>query len=173
MTRLRAASAVAAVLVLLLVGVGCTHPAKTLDVAATQDAVGRAVASRTKARVTDTLCPAEIRKEQGALVRCRSNLAGGVGVVRVSVRQIDDEGRLKVTVLDAIVDRAHVATDLKIHLTAAFGRRFQVACGKGRKAVRPGTTFRCTARDRSSRRAVEVTVADPAGTLRYRVLTGS
>ncbi|HEY4376947.1 MAG TPA: hypothetical protein VGM93_07300, partial [Acidimicrobiales bacterium] len=74
------------------------------------------------------------------------------------------------TLDDAVVDLAHVTSDLRAHLRSTFHRSFQVACGTGRRVVAPGGTFRCHARDANGRRDVVVTVADTAGTLHYRVL---
>lgn len=152
----------------LLAGCG-EEAADTLDRTATQAAVGRVVGARVHASATKTSCPGELMRGRGRSVDCRVTLRA-VGTVRVRVRQVDDDAKLDVTLLDAVLDRALVTVDLKKHLHATFDRSFQADCGTGRFVAPPGKTLRCKARDRSGRRTVEATVVEAAGTLRYRVL---
>ena len=97
-------------------------------------------------------------------------MAGDAGVVRATVTQTDDEGSLDVVPLDAVLADADVAAQAKRSLADRFERSFQVDCGKDPATVRtPGDTFTCTARDRWSRRTIEVTVQDANGTLQFTI----
>ena len=165
-----------AVLLVLAVGAvsvaGCAKAkAKTLDVPATQSAVGGVVADRVGVAAGATSCPGEIPQGKGTVSACTVTLAKGVGVVRVQVRQVDDDAKLDVRLLDAVIDRAKVAADLRSRLKASFKRSFQVDCGTGKRVVKPGGRFKCAARDKNGRRAVLVTVRDAAGTLTFAVLS--
>jgi hypothetical protein len=144
--------------------------AKTLDQPATESAVGRVVADRLGTVVRNTACPSTIPRGKNEVVKCSVTLSPKLGIVRVSVRQVDDEGRLDVVLLDAVIDNAEVTRTLKTQLKASFSRSFQADCGTGRRVVAPGGSFRCRARDRGGRRVVLVTVKDAAGTLAFRIL---
>lgn len=150
---------------------GCSGTATTLDQSATQRAVGAVVAERAGVAALSTRCPDPIPRGTGRSVDCKVSLAGGLGYARARVVQADDQGRLTVTVLDAILRDAQVASDLKAHLKASFHRSFQVACGSSSRVVRPGGSFRCRARDADGRRDVLVKVLDRAGTVSYQVLS--
>ena len=169
MTGRRSGAATAALVLFVLLLVGCSSSPATLDQAATQRAVGRAVASRVKPAVQATTCPAGVRRRDGELTRCTVTLAAGVGRVRVLVRQVDGNGRLTVTLQDAVLSNAKVATDLQVDLAKTFGRPFTATCGRGDRVVAPGKRFRCRADDGNGARQVTVTVKDPAGTVTYDV----
>lgn len=160
----------AALVLVLAAGLaGCSHDATTLDRAATQRAVGHSVAAAVEPPVAATSCPRAIERRAGGRFRCEVRLADGVGTVRTSVRQTDAEGTLRVAMLDAVVSGEATATTLKSELRRRFERSFLVDCGTGWRVRAPGSTFSCRARDKTSRRTVEVTVADAAGTLRFHV----
>lgn len=158
-----------------LVAGGCSDPASTLDREGTERAVRRVVGGRIEARVRDVRCPATIPRGAGEQVTCLAVLAGDIGEVRLRVEQADDDGTVEVALLDAVVDPADVADDLRAALVRTFARGFTVTCGDpGPTVVRPGATFTCEADDETDDRGagtrrVTVTVADSAGTLRYDV----
>lgn len=148
----------------------CSSSAKTLDRAATETAVGRAVADKVEPAVAGTTCPTELPRGKGKAFTCKVELGGKVGTMRVRVRQLDDDGRLAVAPLDAVISGEATAATLKAKLRTRFKRSFQVTCGAGWKVRSPGDTFPCRARDKTSRRSIDVTVEDPAGTLSFQVL---
>lgn len=173
-TRRPLATGIAAV-VIVIVGLGlglagCSSEASTLDRAATERAVGRSVAAAVEPAVAATVCPTAVERAKGGRFRCEVRLTAEVGTVRASVRQVDDAGHLEVALRDAVVSGEAAAATLKASLRSGFGRSFQVDCGKGWKVRSPGDTFTCRARDKTSRRSVEATVTDPAGTLSFEVL---
>ncbi|MGI8754560.1 MAG: DUF4333 domain-containing protein [Acidimicrobiales bacterium] len=163
--------AVVTTLVALVILAGCSRPAKTLERAGTQRAVSRVITDRVDGAVPTTSCPQDIARGKGRTVTCKVTLKGTEGTARTRVRQLDGDGTLDVSVLDAVVANSRVTAELKAQLKARFGRAFQADCGKGLRIVAPGESFRCRARDASGRRTVTVTVTDPAGTLRFRVLS--
>ncbi len=177
--RVVAARVVAALVVGALLAGGCSDPASTLDREGTERAVRRVVGGRIEARVRDVRCPADIARGAGERVTCVALLAGDTGEVRLRVEQADDDGTLEVALLDAVVDPADVADDLRAALVRTFERGFTVTCGDpGPTVVRPGATFTCEAVDETDDRGagtrrVTVTVTDPAGTLRYGVGDGA
>lgn len=168
---MRTAQLVVSAIVALAVLAGCSQPAETLERAGTQRAVSRVITGRVDGAVPTTSCPRDIARGKGRTVTCTVTLKGTEGTVRTRVRQVDGDGTLAVSVLDAVVANSRVTTELKAQLKARFARAFQADCGQGLRIVAPGETFRCRARDAGGRRTVTVTVTDPAGTLRFRVLS--
>lgn len=159
----------AGVLVLAGAATSCSST-PTLDRATTEAAVARAADRAISPRVTRATCPDGVVRRAGATFRCRVTVAG-VGTARVSVRQVDAEGRLVVRPVDAVLADAAVADELRATLRTRFGRTFQVTCGDHPWRIwAPGDTFPCRARDRDGRRSVDVTVVDGAGTLSFAVL---
>lgn len=153
--------------------VGCSSSADSLDRAATQRQVGRAVAAEVEPAVAATTCPGHLEQRRGGTFSCSIRLGGGAGTLHVTVRQADDEGRLEVSRREAVLAASGIAASLKADLRDTFDRSFQVDCGDaGWKVRKAGDTLTCTARDRSSRRLVEVTVVDASGTLRFDVQPG-
>lgn len=153
----------------LLALAACGDPADTLDGAATQRAVGRAVAADVAPEVTSTRCPEEIDKAKGESFECTVELAE-VGSLVVEVTQVDDEGRLDVEPTAAIVTNDRISEELTAALKKRFGRDFTVKCSGDEVEIRePASTSTCSARDGSSAREVTVTVADAAGTLAFTV----
>lgn len=154
----------------LLVLAACSDGADTLDQAATERAVGKAVAAKVDPKVTATTCPDPIEREEDGRFTCTVTLQGA-GDLPVSVTQTDEDGTLRVVPGAAVVTQERVTSELKAALKEQFGRSFQVACDLDDDvAVRaPGSTATCTARDATSRRTVAVTVTDTAGTLSFDV----
>lgn len=152
----------------------CTTEASTLDQAATQRAVGRALADQIEPKVTATTCPADLPLERGEQFDCMVELAGDVGTMPVLVTLIDVDGALQVVPQAALIARPDASTQAKASLDEVFGRSFQVDCGDdagdGLRVFEPGETFECRARDRSSRRTITVTVVDAAGALTFAVV---
>jgi hypothetical protein len=148
---------------------GCSSKAATLDRAATERAVGRAVGAQVTPAVRSTACPGDIRQKDGEVSRCTVTLAGTAGRVRVLVRQVDGKGRLTVILQDAVLANAKVAAGLQADLAKTFGRPFTATCGNGARVVAPGAVFRCRADDGNGARQVKVTVKDPAGTVSFDV----
>ena len=165
-----AAGAAALSLCLSLGGAGCAREPERLDQAATERTVGEVVADRVDLGVDRVRCPGDIPREQGATVVCTVRFDDVDRPLNVTVRQADGSGRLSVTFRQAVVDRADVADDLRRTLVERFERTFLVDCGEaGPLVVDPGRHLSCKARDRGGPRAVDVTVVDTAGTLRYRI----
>lgn len=153
----------------LLVLAACGDPADSLDDAATERAVGRAVAADVAPEVTATRCPAEIPKADGGTFECVVTLAG-VGPLPVEVTQVDDEGTLDVEPSAALVTVDRITEELAASLKERFGREFTVRCsGEDVEVREPASTSTCSARDATSAREVTVTVVDPAGTLAFTV----
>lgn len=170
--RRRAASALVAMvgLLLLLAQTGCSEPSTTLDSAATERAVRKAVGDRIEAPVSEVRCPRDIARGLGKRFSCRAVLEGDAGEVRLRVRQVDAGGMLQAELLDAVIDNDEVADDLRSSLVRTYLRGFTVDCGDGGpRVVALVTPFTCDAKDSSGSRTVEVTVVDAAGTLRYDV----
>ncbi len=149
----------------------CTDAADSLDTAATERAVERAVEPRLGTEVDEVRCPSPIPRG-GEPVTCRVVLAGtgtGTGAtarVRVTARQ--DGDRVDVELVDAVVDPAQVGRELHQALVAEYARSFTVDCGDGEVVVAaPGATIPCTAADDAGRRKVTATVVDTAGTLSF------
>lgn len=173
MTR-RVLISLGAVIVILVVGGtalwACGADAKELDQAATERTVGEAIDDAVGPEVSATTCTGEFEQAKGNELDCKVTLAGEAGVVRATVTQTDNEGSLDVVPLDAVLADADVAAQAKRSLADRFERSFQVDCGKDPATVRtPGDTFTCTARDRTSRRTIEVTVQDAYGTLQFTI----
>ncbi|CAN5901943.1 hypothetical protein BH23ACT2_BH23ACT2_25510 [soil metagenome] len=147
--------------------------ASTVETSATEDAVAEKVAAGLGPELDEVRCPAEIERAVGATVECRAVLAeegtSEPGQLRVEVRQVDDEGRLDVEPLDAVIDRSEVALDLEDTLTDAYDRDFTIDCGGGLDVVAPGGTITCDAADAFERRTIVVTITDVAGTVLYDV----
>jgi len=161
----------AVVAVVAAIGVlgGCGSGAGTLDQAATETAVGDAVAGDLGVDVVATACPRDVAATRGERFSCSVDL-GEMGDLPVSVRVTDDDAALRVVPDAAVLADAEIARQLKAALKAEFDRSFQVDCGDGGPQVRlPDDTFVCRARDKTSRRSVEVTVTDAAGTLSFEV----
>jgi hypothetical protein len=160
-----------------LVGLGllaalaaCSQDPAQLDQSATQSAVAKVVAARVDPPVASVVCPGTLRRGKGIRASCRATLRGAKDPLRLTVRQVDDQGRLDVVLLDAVIDRGTVAEDLRRTLIDKLRRSFIVDCGAaGPRVVRPGTTFACKARDAGGRRTVRATVTDAAGTMRYAI----
>ncbi|WP_426571659.1 DUF4333 domain-containing protein [Aquihabitans sp. McL0605] len=155
---------------LLVAAAACSDSASTLDQAATERAVGRSVAAKVEPAVKSTTCPADLPKGTGRTFECRIVLGSKAGTLRVTVRQTDDRGTLRVTPLAAVVSSDQVAAKLSASLAKQFGRKFLVDCRKGGFEVRaPRSTSTCSAADLTSKRSVTVTVVDPSGTLSFTV----
>ncbi len=176
--RLRTVAALAAVAALALAIPACGRSkAVALDRAATERAVGEVVAGQIEKQagfsveVSATRCPSDIPRGSGRVTMCNVTVKGVAGKVRARVRQVDDHGRLDVTLLDSVLSNPAVANQLQVELKKRFSRSFQANCGKGMRIAAPKAAFTCRARDASSRRTVQVTVVDSAGTLRFSVLT--
>ena len=115
----------------LLAVASCSEPSTTLDSAATERAVRKAVGDRIGAPVSEVRCPRDIARGLGKRFSCRAVLEGDAGEVRLRVRQIDADGRLRVELLDAVIDNDEVADDLRSSLVRRYLRGFTVDCGKG------------------------------------------
>jgi hypothetical protein len=161
---------VAASLALLI---GCSDEPPLLDRSETEAAVSDTVSEVLAPEVATVSCPAEVERIEGGRFECTVGLVA-LGPVRVTVRQLDDDGRLEVEVLDAVLADAAVALQLQAELQREFGREFATECGDARYRVwSPGDTFVCRADDGDGPRSVDVTVLDPAGTLSFEVLEPS
>lgn len=148
---------------------GCSDPTSHLDQAATQRAVGRAVAADVDPKVMATDCGGKIERKEGGTFTCTVTLKG-VGDLPVEVRQIDDEGALDVSPQAAVIARSRITDELGASLEKRFGRDFEVRCSGASTQIRkPDSTSTCAAEDATSRREVTVTVTDPAGTLAFAV----
>ena len=149
---------------------GCSEPSNTLDPAVSERAVDKVIGGRIGPPVAEVRCPKEITKGTGKRFSCRAVLEDDAGSVRLRVRQVDADGRLRVDLLDAVLDADDVAGDVTRALVRTYRRQFTVDCGEeGPRVVAPDTTFTCDAEDSAGRRQVVVTVVDAAGTLRYDV----
>jgi len=167
--RRRFAGAASAVVVALLLA-GCAGSATRLDRSATERSVGEAVANRTGLPIARTTCPTDIPRQTGRVTACRVAFDGARGLLHVSVRQRDRQGHLEVTFVEAVTDRATIATDLRRTLVARYHRSFLVDCGPaGPLVVAVGHRFACRARDHAGPRQVVASVVDAGGTLRYAV----
>lgn len=149
---------------------GCSDDGGTLDQAATQRAVGKAVAARVDVEVVSTACTEPFDRQEGHTFSCDVKLEGA-GELPVTVTQLDDEGTLDVTPDAAVVTRERIASELKASLKDQFERSFQVACDDlaAVAVYKAGSQVACIARDATSRRTVAVTVTDTAGTLAFAV----
>ena len=165
---------------MLVIGVaagasGCTTPARTLDRAATEQAVAQALGRPAGAEVTGVRCPADLERGKGTETRCRAQVAGADEPLRLLVTQTDDQARLDVQRIDAVLDRRAVAEDLRRTLVETYRRVFDVDCGQPRIVVAaPRSTFTCQASEQGGpgdgdTRKVKATVTNAAGTLRYDV----
>lgn len=151
-------------------GTACTRSPDQLDRAATERAVGEVAADRVDLPVTRTTCPSDIPRRRGEEVTCTVRFDHVARPLTVTVRQRDGAGRLAVSFEQAVVDPADITEDLHRALVTRFGRSFLVDCGTaGAQVVAPGHHFGCKARDRGGPNAIDVTVADVAGTLRYEI----
>ena len=158
------------VLVLSLLAVSCSRDAEFLDRAATERSVAEAVADSVELGIDRVRCPGEIPRGSGETVMCTVRFDDATRALTVAVRQRDGAGRLEVTFRQAVVDPADIATDLRRTLIDRFGRAFLVDCGEaGPVVVNPGHHVSCKARDRSGPKAIDGTVIDVAGTMRYRI----
>jgi hypothetical protein len=155
---------------MLVVLAACSDDAGTLDRAATERAVGKAVAAKVDGKVQSTHCSEPLDRQAGLSFPCRVELRGA-GDLTVRVEQVDGEGTLDVTPEAAVVTRERIVSELKESLKDQFERSFQVACDDTPEiAVRKvASTSTCLARDATSRRTVTVTVSDAAGTLAFAV----
>jgi hypothetical protein len=157
---------VAVALGLVAGGCGRDEPT-TLDRGRAQRAVAAAVARAVEPAVASASCPGDLPRGRGRTFACTVALGGGVGALRVTARQLDDEGRVAVTLRDRPLRNEDVAAELVGLLERGFHRSFQATCGPDGWHVRPvGRPFVCRARDKTSRRSVEVTV-DAAGRLSF------
>jgi len=161
----------AAVLVVATAMGACSSPEPLLDRASTQLEVGRAVAEGVAPAIEAVSCPGEVPAGKGESFRCAVELADGAGTLPVAVDQVDDDGTLKVTPGRAVLTDEAIAEQLKAGLGQQFGRSFQADCGDRGPSVRdPDDVVVCQARDKTSRRSVEVTIVDTEGTLSFEVL---
>lgn len=153
----------------LLALTACSDQAGTLDQAATERAVGRAVSAKVEPNVTATRCAGELVQEDGGTFTCTVTLKGA-GSLPVEVRQVDDEGTLDVTPAAAVVATDRIVSELTKALEAQFKRTFTVRCSGDPVQIRPpSSTSTCSAKDETSAREVTVTVTDSAGTLSFAV----
>lgn len=160
---------VLAVLACATVLSACGDDSGTLDQAATERAVGRAVAAEVDPAVRSTRCPGSLDRERGATFTCSVTLEGA-GSLPVAVRQVDDEGALDVVPGAAVVTNERITSELRASLESQFERDFAVKCSGDAIEVRaPRSTSTCSAQDETSRRQVTVTVTDTAGTLSFAV----
>jgi hypothetical protein len=172
-SRLRWRGGALAAVTLVALTVGCSDGPPLLDQADTEAAVEASVADTLAPEVATVTCPADVERSVGGRFSCTVGLVA-LGPVRVGVRQLDDDGRLEVEVLDAVLADAAVALQLEAELQRAFEREFEADCGDARYRVwSPSDTFVCRAEDGDGGRSVEVTVLDPAGTLSFEVLAPS
>lgn len=154
------------------VAAGCsrTEKAQTLDTPGTERVIDKVIGSRILPPVSEVRCPTDVERGVGKVFSCQAVLDGGNGEVRLRVRQTDDQGKLDVELLDAVVDHTKVATDLHRTLVKQFHREFSVDCGTDTIVVtKPKATFTCTAKDSAATRTVTVTVTDAAGTTSYAI----
>lgn len=168
----RRPAVVVAGLVLLVAAVlaGCSDDASTLDRPATERSVGRAVAAEVAPPVAATTCAGPLTAGQGERFTCQVRLGAGAGTLEVRVRQVDDDATLEVTPTAAVRSDAELAEALRAQLRQQFDRSFQVDCGDAGPTVRPpDSVLACTARDRTSRRTVDVRIIDEDGTLSFTV----
>lgn len=163
--RLLAFAAVASLVALT----ACSDQPDTLDRAATEGAVGRAVAADVAPSVTATRCPSERPREVGGTFTCKVTLEADK-VLPVDVRQVDAKGALDVTPAAAVVFTERIVKELTAALKKEFGRSFTVRCDGETFEIRPpDSRSACRARDKTSSRKVTVTVTDAAGTLAFAV----
>lgn len=154
---------------LALVGCGRGH-ADTLDPGATATEVQRVIGGRIEPDVDHVTCPTSIDRGTGTTFTCTAVLADGLGRVRLRVTQTDDGKSLAIALRDAVIDKQDAAQHLHRDLVETYHRSFTVDCGSaGPVVVKPGTTFTCQARDGAGKRAVKVTVVDPAGTFHFDI----
>lgn len=165
----------AALAVGLIATVGaCSQGANSLDRAATERAVLATLAERMTPVPDEVSCPANIDRGADEVVTCDAILPDGIGTVRVDVSQRDGGSSLDIDLVDAIIDRAKVATDLRRELVDAYGRTFTVSCGEaGPEVMEPGAEFDCEATDEGGSRTIRARVVNGAGTVTFDIGTGS
>jgi hypothetical protein len=147
----------------------CSGSNASLDQAATERVVGRAVAAEVAPVVSATSCGDDLEQEEGGMFTCTVTLKG-VGKLPVDVRQVDGDGALDVAPAAAIVAKKRISDELAASLEKRFGRPFTVKCSGDSTEIRvPASTSTCSAEDATSRRQVTVTVTDAAGTLAFAV----
>lgn len=160
-----------ALLTLLASLAACSEPATTLERSETERAVQRVIGGRIAVPIDHILCPAVIERGAGRRFVCRAVLSGGAGEVRLRVTQGDDDA-LEVDPLDAVLDRAAVAGDLRGALVETYRRSFMVVCAEPDiRVAAPGATFTCRVIDDEGGRDITVTVVDAAGTVSYDIGT--
>ncbi|MGN6695664.1 MAG: DUF4333 domain-containing protein [Aquihabitans sp.] len=170
MTGPRRRLALAVLAIAFVVLSACSDDPGTLDQAATERAVGKAVGAQVDPKVGATSCEEPIEQQEGGRFTCEVTLEGA-GDLSVTVTQVDDQGTLDVVPEASVVTRERIVSELRASLKDQFERSFQVACDDTPEvAVRKaGSTSTCIARDATSRRSVTVTVSDTAGTLAFAV----
>jgi hypothetical protein len=149
--------------------VACGGPER-LSRVETEEAVADALAPVAGPGVRQVVCPEEIALGEGVEVRCRAELAEGLGSLQAVVTQIDDEGTVVVAPDAVVVVVAEVEDELGDLLRRELDRTARVECGRrDHRLVDVGATFPCRVTDGDERRSVDVTVEDGAGTRSFRV----
>jgi len=165
----RFARPVLAVIGCALALAACSDSSGTLDQAATERAVGRAVAGEVAPAVSKTTCDEHLTREEGGTFTCTVTLKG-VGDLPVTVHQVDSKGTLDAVPAAAVVTKKRITEELTASLKKRFGRTFTVRCrGAGVEVRTPSSTSTCGASDATSKRQVTVTVRDASGTLAFAV----
>ena len=163
---MRAALAAAGVATLFLIG--CGSDGADFDGADVEDRLAGSLAERWDRPVDEVSCPDRPAARSGSTFRCTATVDGVDGRLRVEVA-VGADDRLDVVPLDALVDRAAVAAEIRRLLVQRHGRPFEATCGEGSIVVEPGGTVACAVVDGDEEPTVTVTVTDAAGTLEVAV----
>lgn len=147
---------------------GCAGEVEALDPSSVEEQVASALADPLEPAVEVVTCPAELPIDEA--FSCRAALDGVEGELMVEVAYDEVDG-LSVEPSQAVLGGTEIADALRDALDDQFGRTFQVDCGDdGLRVIEPGTTVVCRANDGGSRRSVDVTVEDAAGSLAFEVI---
>ena len=107
--------------------------------------------------------------KSGDTITCVADLDGED--VRVETTFTDDDYNVDFATIDTVYDLDDTAGGLAEQISAEYGFDVTVECGDGIKVVEVGSTFECSAADRSGdTRAVVVTAGGPDENDRWEVV---
>jgi hypothetical protein len=162
---------VTVLVVMAVVGLaGCSlSPHSTLSAASLEAKIAAELARTYNIAPPKVNCPASVPVTPGAHFTCIATLDGQP--LRVLGTVTDSRGHVQVHPASAVVVKSAAEAEISQSLSKRVGSPVHVSCPlPGLLVASPGHTFGCTAEIAGVERHVAVTVVNPAGDLRYRVL---
>ena len=148
----------------------CGSDDDQLDITEAEPVIARGLSEQLNVTVDEVICPEKVKRGQGNDFKCTARV--GDTQLTVDVEQRDDEGNVRYTYAQALIDVKRVERDVGSSISQQTGVTVTVSCGDKRYAVHDvNDTFTCTATSGTESRDVTITVKDKQGNVDFEVGT--